>query len=368
MWPLSSSCTIDPQPVRPRRRVDSVEVGHRHPHRHQHCRVLGDVVDLLQRGAVDHGFGVGVGVAEERLQVVDVVALAHHVAQRPAGAVDEPVHAVVDGVLVVAEHVDHGLRRGVDETLVAGRGGVLVPLLHRHQCDRPGQREPPRRTRWPARRPRPARGAAADAGGGPAGRASRTLTVFGASTATPVDVVAAPLAGPAALDARRLADAASAFDRASKPCLLSSTPALEPTSDQPNSLRAPVCQYRRAYTPVPPAGSTNLPFWSYVAIDGSAGLRRRLGGQRRRLRRRRRGRLVRQRQRLGRAAAAAFCRTAARPDRAARRTATAAAAGRARSAAPATGTARAAQARARAGRRAAAAPPAAPDPDPPAVG
>jgi hypothetical protein len=33
---------------------------------------------------------------------------------------------------------------------------------------------------------------------------SRTLAVVGVSTGTPVEVAAAPLAGPAALDARRL--------------------------------------------------------------------------------------------------------------------------------------------------------------------
>jgi hypothetical protein len=75
-------------------------------------------------------------------------------------------------------------------------------------------------------------------GGGP-GLLIRTFAGLGAST-TPVADVAVPLAGPAARDARRRAG----FDAVDAETVSSAiTPALVPTSDQPSSPRAPVCQY-----------------------------------------------------------------------------------------------------------------------------
>src|SRR4029077_7315101 len=88
-------------------------------------------------------------------------------------------------------------------------------------------------------------------GGGP-GLLTRTLTGLGAATLTPVAGV--PLAGPAARDARRRLTGFDADSLSRVATLLPSepaetvssaiTPALEPTSDQPNSPRAPVCQHR----------------------------------------------------------------------------------------------------------------------------
>src|SRR5262245_57203203 len=74
-------------------------------------------------------------------------------------------------------------------------------------------------------------------GGGP-GLLSRTLTGLGASRLTPAADDAVPRAGPAARDARRR----TGFDTETVSSVI--TPALEPTSDQPNSPRAPVCQHR----------------------------------------------------------------------------------------------------------------------------
>jgi hypothetical protein len=75
--------------------------------------------------------------------------------------------------------------------------------------------------------------------GGGAGLLVRTLAGVGTSTLTPVADGAVPLVGPAALDARRL----TGFDAVGAETVSSViTPALEPTSDQPNSLQAPVCQ------------------------------------------------------------------------------------------------------------------------------
>src|SRR5258708_8778 len=75
--------------------------------------------------------------------------------------------------------------------------------------------------------------------GGGEGLLVRTLTGCGAFTLTPVAAVL--LVGPAALDARRLAG----FDAVGAETVSSAiTPALGPTSDQPNSPQAPVCQHR----------------------------------------------------------------------------------------------------------------------------
>src|SRR5262245_33286380 len=88
--------------------------------------------------------------------------------------------------------------------------------------------------------------------GGGAGRLIRTLTGVGPSTLTPVADDALSPAGPAARDARRRTglDAAVSLSRVATPLpseaeTVSSTitPALEPTSDPPNSPQAPVCQY-----------------------------------------------------------------------------------------------------------------------------
>src|SRR4029077_10304117 len=77
-------------------------------------------------------------------------------------------------------------------------------------------------------------------GGGP-GLLIRTLTGFGASTLTPVAAVS--LARPAAREARRRR--LTGFDAVGAETVSSAiTPALEPTSDQPSSPQAPVCQFR----------------------------------------------------------------------------------------------------------------------------
>src|SRR6478672_2081806 len=224
-------------------------------------------------------------------------------------------------------------------------------------------------------------------GGGP-GRLIRTLPGFAASTLTPSTDGAVPLAGPAARGARRLPgfDASISlspvvrlpFGRVVPPTLTASgtaeavssviTPALEPTSDQPNSPRAPVCQHpqrtrqfhRRGRRTCRSGRTSPWPARSPALRAGGAPrppvLRQAAVGRRRR------------------AAGAApevhpaqACRTAAQPDPAARSRATAAA-GRCRSAAPAAGTARVAPAPDLAQHRAATAPPAAPDLDQPAAG
>jgi hypothetical protein len=86
--------------------------------------------------------------------------------------------------------------------------------------------------------------------GGGAGLLVRTLAV-GTSTLTPAADGAVLLVGPAALDARRLtgfdADSLSRVatllpSEAAETVSSVIMPALEPTSDQPNSLQAPVCQ------------------------------------------------------------------------------------------------------------------------------
>src|SRR6476620_1140572 len=194
-------------------------------------------------------------------------------------------------------------------------------------------------------------------GGGPV-RLIRSLAGFAASTLTPPTDSAVPLAGPAARDARRLPgfDASASlssvvplpFGRVVAPTLTASgkaeavssviTPALEPTSDQPNSPQAPVCRHlqrTRQFHPRgrrtcrsgrtspwparPPAlragGATRPPVLPRAAVA-----RRRPAAQ-----------------------PAQACRTAAPPDPVARSRATAAA-DRCRSAAPATGTAPAAPA------------------------
>jgi ABC-type amino acid transport substrate-binding protein len=87
--------------------------------------------------------------------------------------------------------------------------------------------------------------------GGGAGLLVRILAGVGISTLTPVADGAVLLVGPAALDARRLtgfdADSLSRVatllpSEAAETVSSVITPALEPTSDQPNSLQAPVCQ------------------------------------------------------------------------------------------------------------------------------
>src|SRR6185369_3069222 len=206
-------------------------------------------------------------------------------------------------------------------------------------------------------------------GGGP-GRLIRTLPGFAASTLTPSTDGAVPLAGPAARDARRLPgfDASVSlspvvrlpFGRVVPPTLTASgtaeavssviTPALEPTSDQPNSPRAPVCQHPQRTRQFHRRGrrtcrSGRTSPWPPVP-RAVVGRRRRAAPE---------------------VHPAQACRTAAPPDPAARSRATAAA-GRCRSAAPAAGTARVAPAPALAQHRAATAPPAAPDLDQPAAG
>src|SRR6478609_4189442 len=195
-------------------------------------------------------------------------------------------------------------------------------------------------------------------GGGP-GRLIRTLPGFAASTLTPSTDGAVPLAGPAARDARRLPgfDASISlspvvrlpFGRVVPPTLTASgtaeavssviTPALEPTSDQPNSPRAPVCQHpqrtrqfhRRGRRTCRSGRTSPWPARSPALRAGGAPRPpvppRVVVGRRRR-----------------------------------------AAGGRCRSAAPAAGTARVAPAPDLAQHRAATAPPAAPDLDQPAAG
>ena len=107
---------------------------------------------------------------------------------------------VVDGVLGVAEHVDHELRCGVDEELVLRRLGFLVALVCApSRNDRRPARQRHYRDRHQRHQRRPAPGGAACAAEDRQAVDSRTLTVFGVSTGTPVDAAVAPLAGPAAL-------------------------------------------------------------------------------------------------------------------------------------------------------------------------
>ncbi len=185
MWPLSSSCTMTRSRygcdglLTPSRSVTVTRTDTRT------AGVLGDLVDLLQGRAVDHGLRSWLGVAEDRLEVVDVARLAHHVAQRAAGAVDEPVHAVVDVVLVVAEHVDHGLRRRVDEPLFARLRRLRVPLLRHQQRHHDRERDHQHRGDTERRRWRRAwRSACGAAAGRRAGRPA-PCTVAGCSTLTP---------------------------------------------------------------------------------------------------------------------------------------------------------------------------------------
>src|SRR5690349_17680262 len=104
-------------------------------------------------------------------------------------------------------------------------------------------------------------------GGGPTGLDRRTRAVAGAVTGTLVDVVASPLAGPAALDARRLpagfGDPVEAVSSAIYACLGANIRSTQFSAGA--SVSVPP-----ANTPVPPAGSTNLPFWSYVALATGA--------------------------------------------------------------------------------------------------
>ena len=246
-----------------------------------------------------------------------MLALTHHVAQRAAGAVDEPVDTGVDGVLGVAEHVHHELRCGVDEALASRFSRLRIVLLvdrepddprqHGHRSDDHSQRHQgdQRPMRLAARR-------------GPAGRDNRTLTVFGVSTGTPVDwgylppegerEATAPLAAPAARDARR---PPAALDSVIYACLGANIRSTQFSAGA--SLSFPP-----ANTPVPPAGSTNFPFWSYVARLAIGFWRAAAPRQA----------AVAHPPAVPAAApahppeAAASGRTAARPDRAARRTAT----------------------------------------------
>ena len=284
---------------------------------------------------------------------------------------DEPVHAVVDVVLVVAEHVDHGLGRGVDEPLIARLLGVGLALLV-------DQQPPPRRR---ARCASTAVTADADDGdehcafGLPAGRRADRARRPAPRRCGRLDRDAdrAPrrraVAGPAAREARRRRAAASSPTRArpgsSRPesCRLQPfcsrfTPAVDPSSGRPTSPRAATLSVPPAKTPVPRRGrrthrSSNRTWWSPDRWPAAAHRRRAVaarpgaGG--------RPARAPRRATALGRAARAPRARTgrtAARSDRAARRTATAAAA-RGRSAARAAGTARSARAPARAARPAA---------------
>ena len=72
-----------------------------------------------------------------------LLPLRHHVPKRTADPVVEPVDALVDGVLGVAEHVHHGLLRGADEQLVPLLDRVRVPELNGPVGDRAteGERE-----------------------------------------------------------------------------------------------------------------------------------------------------------------------------------------------------------------------------------
>src|SRR3954453_7916536 len=100
-------------------------------------------------------------------------------------------------------------------------------------------------------------------GGRPVGLDSRTLIGLGASTGPPVDVAAAPLVGPAARDARRrpagfgdcCVEADSSLIYACLGAIIRST-----QFSAGASLSAPP-----ANTPVPPAGSMNVPLLSYEA-------------------------------------------------------------------------------------------------------
>ena len=82
---------------------------------------------------------------------------------------------------------------------------------------------------------------------------------FGAATPTLVDAVALPVAGPAALAARRrptgFGDSVEAVSSALYACLGANIRSTQFSAGA--SVSAPP-----ANTPVPPAGSTNLPFWS----------------------------------------------------------------------------------------------------------
>src|SRR6202044_3894591 len=89
----------DPHPVGHGGLVDPVQVCHRDAYRYQHRRVVTNAVNAFQRGAVDHRLGVRIGMAEQRLDVLDVVVGTEHAVQGPAGPLDESGDALVDVVL-----------------------------------------------------------------------------------------------------------------------------------------------------------------------------------------------------------------------------------------------------------------------------
>src|SRR6201999_569962 len=132
-----------PHPVGHGGLVDPVQVCHRDAYRYQHRRVVANAVNAFQRSAVDHRLGVRVGVAEQRLDVLDVVVGTEHAVQGPAGPLDEPGHALVDVVLFVAEHIHHRLGGGVDETLDAGAVRIGLTLLIDLETHAAGQRHDP---------------------------------------------------------------------------------------------------------------------------------------------------------------------------------------------------------------------------------
>ena len=146
----------------------------------------------------------------------------------------------VDGVLGVAEHVHHVLGGGVDEPLVARLLGFCVLVLHRqkdghrqggrhddrrrqrHRCDQRPVRLPPRR--------RADGFAATGTLAGASALSDRARRCFG-------DLA---VSGPAGRDARRRpVDFGDSVEAVSS----SSTPASEPTSDQPSFPAGASCQF-----------------------------------------------------------------------------------------------------------------------------
>src|SRR6202042_1816305 len=118
----------------------------RDAYRYQHRRVVANAVNAFQRGTVDHRLGVRVGVAEQRLDVLDVVVGTEHAVQGSAGPLDESGNALVGVVLFVAEHIHHRLGGGVDEALDAGVVRIGLALLIDLETHAAGQRRDPDQT------------------------------------------------------------------------------------------------------------------------------------------------------------------------------------------------------------------------------
>ncbi len=163
--------------------------------------LAGVVVLAFERSTVDHRFGAATGVPEDLLEVLGVIGPARACRAAAHWCCRRTVDAVVDGVLVEAEHVHHELRRGVDEPLVAclQRFGVMLLCTEVRQrtavarAPRPGHRQPPPRSR-PVCGAHAGVAAAAPCDACGPGRFSST----GFSIRTVVVSAAPSLAGPAA--------------------------------------------------------------------------------------------------------------------------------------------------------------------------